>query len=141
MAAPGRPDYRAAMDVEAAIALALSATAISTATEAGRAIWQSLATLGRRVTGRGSGGDAEPAAVPESPADRHALVGRIVERARADADFGDQLTRWAAEHQESLRLSIDQSRGTVHNTIAPEARIQGQVIQARDIHGNISFGS
>ncbi|MEO3752940.1 hypothetical protein [Streptomyces sp. B6B3] len=129
------------MDVETAIALVLSATAVSTATEAGRAIWQSLATLGRWATGRGSGSDAEPAAVPESPEERQALVGHIVDQARGDEEFAGQLTRWATEHQESVRLTVDLSRGTVHNTIAPGARIQGQVIQARDIHGNISFGS
>jgi hypothetical protein len=130
------------MGVEAAIAL-LSAAASSTATEAGRAAWESLVALGRRVTGRG--GEAAPA-VPESvdPRDDEAvrvLTGRLADRARADADVAAELCRWAETHRAALEVDQSDRRGDVHNEIAGNATIEGPVIQARDIHGGINFGS
>jgi hypothetical protein len=118
------------MDVETAITLA-STAAGSAATEAGRAAWESLVSLARRVTGRPA-----PESEPEAE-DPTVLVGRIADHARDDADFAAQLCQWAADHQASLHLTIDQ--GKVQNTISPGAQISGKVIQAGDIHGNITL--
>jgi hypothetical protein len=124
------------MDVETAIALANTAAG-SAATEAGRAAWQSLATLARRITGRHA--SPQPGPEPDPSPDDHpeAVVSRIADHARADADFAARLCEWAAEHRATLQLTRDES--TVHNTIARGAQINGAVIQARDIHGGVSF--
>lgn len=121
------------MDVETAIALANTAAG-SAATEAGRTAWESLISLARRVTGRPAATDAEPDPETEDPT---VLVGRIADHARDDADFAAQLCQWATEHQSALHLTINQ--GKVQNTIAPGAQISGKVIQAGDIHGNITL--
>jgi hypothetical protein len=127
------------MDVETAIALANTAAG-SAATEAGRAAWQSLVTLARRVTGRPATAEAEPGE-PGEPGeeDPAVLVGQIAGRARADADVAAQLCQWATDHRAALQLTRDES--TVHNTISEGAKNTGTVIQARDIHGGISFGA
>lgn len=131
------------MDVEAAIALATTAAATAAsgaATEAGRAAWESLVGLARRLTGRAgpqppeSAQSAQSAGSAESAAD---LVARIAARARADREFAAALCQWADTHRAAL--TVDQS--TVHNEISGTATVQGPVIQARDIHGGISFGA
>jgi hypothetical protein len=123
------------MDVETALSLANTAAG-SAATEAGRAAWQSLVTLARRITGRPATAEAEPEQPEE--ADPDALVGQIADHARADAVFAAELCQWATEHRAALQLTRDES--TVRNTISHDAKITGPVIQARDIHGGISFG-
>ncbi|AXK35630.1 hypothetical protein DVA86_26335 [Streptomyces armeniacus] len=117
------------MDTEAAAAL-VSVAARSVATSAGQSAWTSLVSLVRRTLGR----EAEPATPEDSEAVR-VLEGRLVERAGADPEFARQLCEWAEAHRELLP-----DGGAVHNTIGGDACVHGPVIQARDIHGDISFG-
>lgn len=140
------------MDVETAITLASSAASAAAggaATAAGENAWRSLVALARRAVGAppaapaapGRGSEARPADAlgPDAvdPADGdavHVLNARIAERARADEEFAAELCRWAEEHRAAVE--IDRS-GEVHNTVSGEARVDGPVIQARDIHGGI----
>ncbi|MBL1069064.1 hypothetical protein [Streptomyces sp. 7-21] len=119
------------MDLEAAIALA-GAAANSAAGEAGASAWRALVSLARRLTGRA---EAEPAA-PE-PEDRDALVAMIAARAREDDAFAAALREWAETHREELAPS----QTTVHNTISGGATVHGPVIQTKEIHGGLHFGS
>lgn len=127
------------MDVDTALALttaAASAAAGGAATAAGDSAWQSLIALTRRLTGRGSE-DGTPLTVdPGDEESVRVLVTRLDERARADADFADELCRWAAAHRAAL--SVDRSE--VHNVVAGDARISGHLIQTRDVHGGINLG-
>lgn len=131
------------MDVEAAIALATTAAATAAsgaATEAGRAAWDSLVGLARRLTGLSGRAGPQPPQPPEpaEPAEPAAdLVARIAARARENREFAAALCQWADTHRAAL--TVDQS--TVHNEISGTATVQGPVIQARDVHGGISFGA
>ncbi|UGY94482.1 hypothetical protein [Streptomyces gobiensis] len=112
------------MDLEPAVAL-VSTVAGSAATAAGGAAWQSLVGLFRRATGRAGVGPVDPG----DEAAVRVLAGQIIDRARSDAEFGARLRQWAEEHG-----------GEVRNTISGDAKIEGPVIQARDIHGGINLG-
>jgi hypothetical protein len=117
------------MDTETAVAL-VSVAAGSVATAAGQSAWTSLVSLVRRTLGR----EAEPA-TPVDEESVRVLEGRLVDRAAADPEFARELHAWAETHRGLLP-----DNAPVHNTIARGARIQGPVVQARDIHGDISFG-
>ncbi|WP_367125951.1 hypothetical protein [Streptomyces phytohabitans] len=119
------------MDTETAVAL-VSVAAGSVATAAGQSAWTSLTSLVRRALGR----TAEPA-TPEDAEAVRVLEGRILQHAATDPEFARELHAWADTHRALLPET-----GTVHHTvktITGDARIQGPVIQARDVHGGISF--
>jgi hypothetical protein len=68
------------------------------------------------------------AAAPQDPEPVKVLAERLEAAGQADPEFAEALrTEWA-QHAESGGV-INQISGTVH----------GKVVQARDIHGNISF--
>ncbi|MBA0050417.1 hypothetical protein E0L36_05755 [Streptomyces sp. AJS327] len=118
------------MDVDAALAL-VTAAAGGAATAAGQRAWEGLLSLWRRTTGR-------PEPQPVDPGDGGSvrwLVDRMTQQARSDPEFASALCRWAGEHH--AVLTVEQS--AVHNTVAPDATVNGPVIQARDIHGDIHF--
>ena len=145
------PLYRERMDLEAALTLA-TAAAGGAATAAGQSAWQSLLALARRATGREPAGQAagvEPAGTADpvgsvDPEDGEAvrvLIGRIAERARADEDFAGELRHWAETHRAVIQLdrSHRSDDSQVHNTVSGNAKIEGTVVQARDIHGGINL--
>ncbi|MDT0265075.1 hypothetical protein RM844_02100 [Streptomyces sp. DSM 44915] len=118
------------MDLQSALAL-VTAAASSVASEAGRHAWDSLVSLTRRVTGQ---------AEPPDPADDESvrvLIGQIRGRAETDEEFAAQLRDWAATHQPAL----DARHGTVHNEVSGDAQVNGPLIQAQTITGDLHFGS
>lgn len=117
------------MDTESAVAL-VSVAAGGAATAAGQSAWTSLTALVRRTLGRD-----EPVVSPEDEEGVRALADRLAEDAAADAEFARQLREWAELHRDLLP-----DDGSARNVIGDEARIDGPVIQARDIHGGVSFG-
>ncbi|GEB51710.1 MULTISPECIES: hypothetical protein [Streptomyces] len=139
------------MDVGSALALvttAASAAAGGAATAAGESAWRSLMDFVRRAPTRAGGGPEDPATAgpaldpavdPGDEAQVRVLTGRLAERADADEEFAARLCRWAEQYGPTLPL-VHTERSEVHNTVADGARIQGHVIQAQDIHGNINLG-
>ncbi|MEU3195107.1 hypothetical protein ABZ686_31810 [Streptomyces sp. NPDC006992] len=90
---------------------------------------------GRRAAG--DPGEGRPAAV--GPADGEqagAPTDSLAEQARGDEGFAALLRGWAERHAPALRAERSEVRGTV----AGSARVQGPVIQARDIHGGVGPG-
>jgi len=153
----------------ALVVAAGSAVVSGAANAAGQSAWQSLLGLAQRVTGRagrapGAGSEPgpgleEPSGTGElgagagagtsdpgrqsggstGPADEaavRALAAQLAERARSDGEFADELCRWALEY----RSAIEQERGGgVHNVVRDNAKIEGNVVQGRDFHGDIHF--
>jgi hypothetical protein len=96
--------------------------------EAGQAAWAGLSSLARRALGR------EPARPPATDeAGARELAAELLERARRDPEFATELRAWFAEAERV-------GGGNVENVISGDAQVQGPVVQARDIHGSISFG-
>lgn len=130
------------MELETALALAgtLGGTvAAGTATEAGRAAWESLVSLARRFLRRGAAGqgDQTATAANDEPEDPTVLVGRIAGHARGDADFAARLCRWAEEHRTVIQIHHTNQAKTF-NTIAPGSQV-GKVVQAGDVYGDINL--
>jgi hypothetical protein len=97
--------------------------------EAGQAAWAGLSSLVRRAFGR------EPDRPPVSDeASAGALAAELLERARRDPEFAAELRAWFAEAETA-------GGGNVENVIQGDAQVRGPVVQARDIHGSISFGA
>ncbi|GGO91018.1 hypothetical protein [Wenjunlia tyrosinilytica] len=122
----------------ALVAAAITAAATSAGSEAGRGVWGSFTALSHRVLGRGEAG--EPRVSPDDSAERlAALADLLVERARRDEEFAADLARWLADAGRPAE-SAGQA-GDVRNTVSEGAHIGGNVVQARDITGGISFGA
>ncbi|MFC9224560.1 hypothetical protein ACFT8W_28195 [Streptomyces hygroscopicus] len=123
-----------------ALVAAVNAAASGAGGEAGRRALESFGTLVRRVLRRGGGepaGEPEPVTIPYDDGARlRELAALLVERARQDPEFGRDLAAWMREHGGAAGES-----GAVHNSIAGGARITGPVVQGRDFHGPINFGS
>ncbi|MBO8188036.1 hypothetical protein [Streptomyces spirodelae] len=131
------------MDVDAALTLvstAATAAAGGAAGAAGQSAWESLLSLVRRVGGRRP--DSRPGAgelTAVDPADGEqvrVLTGWLGQQARADEEFAALLRGWAERHAPALRAEHSE----VHNTVSGDAQVHGPVVQARDIHGGITFG-
>ena len=150
------------MDVETAVTLAAAAgTAVGSgaASAVGESAWQSVVQLARRATGRGAPGTADPGTTdpgmtdpgtaaagapggrdgvdPADPAAVRDFAALLRQRAAQDGDFAAQLCAWA----ERNRVTIEATRhrdDSVENEITG-SRISGNVVQARDIHGGITF--
>ena len=60
------------------------------------------------------------------------LAGALTAAADLDPDFAADLRRWLAD--------AGQAGGDVTNIIGGSAKVSGNVVQARDIHGSITFG-
>lgn len=95
--------------------------------EAGRQVWQGLVALIRRARRQPEAG-VEPAR-PET------LAGVLIEAASCDPQFAAELRAWI-ELAARLGAPADES---VTNTIGQQARIAGDVVQARDVEGSITF--
>jgi hypothetical protein len=124
-------------DVLASIALMVATKATEGLSEAGRAAFAALARLVKR---RFQGSGSAQAALTEAeadPADSTRLESLREELAQAAADdpaFDHQLRRlW-----QDLALHLEASAGGVVNNLS--GPVGGNVVQARDIQGGISFG-
>lgn len=115
------------MDTETAVAL-VSVAAGGAATAAGQSAWTSLTALVRRTLGR------EPVPSPEDEEGVRALAARLAEDAAADAEFARRLCEWAEAHRDVLPAD-----SSVRNVIGDDAHVTGPVVQARDIHGGVTF--
>lgn len=113
------------------LAAAISATVSGAAGEAGKSAWASLAALVRRVLGH----DREAVEAVERPDERSPdeLARLLAERAAADPEFRASLAAWVARAE-----SAGRGEGRTVNTISGD--VSGNVVQAGDVHGSISFG-
>lgn len=113
-----------------AVVAVLSAVLAATAGEAGTSLWDSLTALVRRWFGN----DSAPAGIVGSRPDAEgvdALAAALTARAAADPAFAEALRGWSSQVPTS----------DVTNLIGGEAYIEGDVVQARDVHGSITFGN
>jgi hypothetical protein len=117
------------LSVPAVIAV-ISAVLAATASEAGKGLWDSLTRLVRRSFGN----ESAPTRIIEGNPDAdgvEALAHALTGRAASDPAFAEALRRWS-----SLVPT-----GDVTNQIGDDAHIEGDVVQARDVHGSITFGN
>src|SRR4051794_38261747 len=106
-----------------------------TAGSAGEELWKSLSALVRRVFGRRSTSVEAVKRLGERPGDPDsikALAEALVADAARDPQAAVQLRRWVANAERTI--SQDE---TVTNTVT--GTVHGNVLQARDIHGDITF--
>lgn len=100
--------------------------------EAGKSTWAALLALARRAFRRSHG--AHRALEQAATGDHQAAVQaaeQLVAQARLDPAVAEALRAWMTDAQAQA--------GAVANIISGEARIHGNVVQARDINGPISF--
>lgn len=135
-----------------ALIAAVNAVVSGAGGEAGRRALEGLSALSRRVLRRGGGdpaadpgadpagapaGDGEPVTIPyDDPEQLRRLAELLVERARQDPELSRDLAAWMSRYG-----TPSGEAGAVHNSISGDSRITGPVIQGRDFHGPISFGS
>jgi hypothetical protein len=105
--------------------------------EVGRQTWTTLTDLVRRTFGgrdrsRPMRAVAELDLHPDDPARLEELAGALAAAAELDPDFAADLRQWLSD--------AGQPAGDVTNVIGGSAKIRGTVVQARDIHGSITFG-
>ena len=100
--------------------------------EAGKTSWAALQALVRRVFKRS---DAAQRALEQAATGDHRAATQaaehLVEQARLEPAAAEALRAWMTQ-------ALAQA-GEVTNTVSGEAQIQGNVVQARDIHGPITF--
>ncbi|MER7794280.1 hypothetical protein [Streptomyces sp. NPDC097640] len=132
-----------------ALIAAVNAVVSGAGGEAGRRALEGLSALSRRVLRRGAAdpaadpagdpgadpaGDGEPVTIRyDDPEQLRRLAELLVERARQDPELSRDLAAWMSRY--------GTPSGAVHNSVSGDARITGPVIQGRDFHGPISFGS
>jgi hypothetical protein len=109
---------------------------INSSTEkAGEQLWDSLGSMVRRLFGRQSTSVEAVKRLGERPGDADsikALAQALVDDSRRDPQAAAQLRHWLVAAEQTL--SAD---NRVINTVSGEVR--GNVLQARDIHGDITF--
>jgi hypothetical protein len=119
------------------VATALAKVCDGAAGEAGKQAWTALTGLVRRVFGgrdrsRPMMAVAELERHPGDPARVEELAGVLAAAADLDPDFAADLREWLTE--------AGQAGDGGTNIIAGSAQVHGDVVQARDIHGSITFG-
>ncbi|MBT8227007.1 MAG: hypothetical protein HKP61_21035 [Dactylosporangium sp.] len=124
-------------DILTAVALAMAAKAVEGLTEGGRAAFAALTRLvrgrfQRRASAQAALADAETG--PPDEARVQSLRDELAQAAAEDPEFDRELRRlW---RDVSPRPTAN--TGGVINTVA--GSIAGNAVQARDVHGGISFG-
>ncbi|HEX6472472.1 MAG TPA: hypothetical protein VF069_25490 [Streptosporangiaceae bacterium] len=118
---------------------ALTKVFSGTAEEVGRQAWTTLTGVVRRAFGgrersRPMRAVAELDRHPGDPARMEALAAALVAAADLDPDFAADLRGWLAD------TGAVRAGGAVTNVITGAATLHGPVIQARDIHGGITYG-
>jgi Tfp pilus assembly protein PilV len=94
--------------------------------EAGKQVWQGLVALVRRAR-------RQPEAEVK-PAHAEALAATLLEATERDPQFAADLRDWIEQVARFSGASEDTS-----NAIAGGARVAGNVVQARDISGPVTF--
>ena len=110
---------------------------------AGTQAWAALGRLVRRTFRRADQAEPVPAlreleALEGSPRDTgraQALADVLQRRAAHDSDFARSLTAWLEEAKAVSSTGF----GDVHNTVSGGS--QGSVLQVRDLHGSVTFGT
>jgi hypothetical protein len=103
--------------------------------KAGEQLWESLSSVVRRLFGRRSTSVEAVKRLGERPGDTdsiRALAQALVDDSNRDPQAAAQLRHWIASAEETI--AADER---VTNTVTGDVR--GNVLQARDIHGNITF--
>lgn len=106
--------------------------------EAGRQLWTKFAGTVQRAFGRKSPQSEATRELEANPADSgraEVLAGQVVAGAQEDPELRAELEEWFAQARQVT------GQGDVTNTIGGNAQVSGNVVQARDIQGGISFGS
>jgi hypothetical protein len=122
------------ISVSALVSL-LSKISNGTTERAGEQLWESLSSVVRRLFGRRSTSVEAVKRLGERPGDAdaiRALAQALVDDAARDPQAAAQLRHWLATAEQVI--AADEH---VTNTVTGEVR--GNVLQARDIHGNITF--
>lgn len=118
-----------------ALAAALLKVLDGASEEAGRNLWERFSRSVQHAFGRRSP-ESEAAGELARAADQvraEELAERVVDASTEDAELLAELREWLADVREA-------SSGDTVNTIGPNAQITGDVVQARDIRGDIRFG-
>lgn len=119
---------------------ALKAALDSASGEAGRQAWHGFTELVRRAFGRdetgGEGGVSADGLATIDPAQAESLAATVVQTAQRDPDFASALHSWL---EQANLLAVRLENDAVTNTIGDRAKISGNVIQARDITGPVTF--
>jgi hypothetical protein len=126
------------ISVSALVSL-LSKIFSGTAGKAGEQAWDSLSSVTRRLFGRQSTSVEAVRRLDERPGDTDAirtLAQALVDDAGRDPQAGAALRRWLAHAEQAISMEQHGS-GSVTNTVS--GRVRGNVVQARDIQGNIRF--
>ncbi|HEU5161437.1 MAG TPA: hypothetical protein VFU43_30885 [Streptosporangiaceae bacterium] len=105
--------------------------------KAGKQAWTALTGLVRRAFGgrdksRPVQAVTELERHPGDPARVEELAGALAAAADLDPEFAADLRRWLAD--------AEQVSGGVTNIVGGSAQVHGNLVQARDIHGSITFG-
>ena len=125
----------------APVVLTALKTALDSASgEAGRQVWHGFAALVRRALGRddttGLGNVSGSELATIDPARAESIATIVAETAQRDPDFATALRAWL-EQANLLAVRIEDN--SVVNTIGDQAKIGGNLVQARDITGPINF--
>jgi hypothetical protein len=105
-----------------------------TTDKAGEQLWQSLSSFVRHLFGRNTTSVEAVKRLGERPGDPdaiRALAQALVDDTRRDPQAAAQLRHWVLAAEQTM------AGGNVTNTVGGEVR--GNVVQARDIHGNVTF--
>ncbi|MFF2597975.1 hypothetical protein ACFVVB_02705 [Streptomyces californicus] len=121
--------------MDAISAAGLVALASGAGGAAGTQLWAGLVALVSRSNGAGASELEELERAPENGTAAEALAGVLMTRADGDPQFARELHAWEAERERLLAGS----EGSVNNTVSGGR--QGNVLQAREIHGGVSFGA
>lgn len=125
--------------ITAAVATVLATKAVAGLTDAGKAALKALTRLVRRkLAADPKSGDIlhDAQADPTSATHRQALAQALAHAMADDRQFSEQLASLWHNVQESRTGTSD---GSVLNVASGD--INGSLVQARDIHGDITFGS
>jgi hypothetical protein len=106
-----------------------------TTEKVGEQLWDSLGSVVRRLFGRQSTSVEAVKRLGERPGDTdsiRALAQALVDDSRRDPQAAAQLRHWLVAAEQTLAQN-----NQVTNTVRGE--VPGNVLQARDIHGDITF--
>jgi hypothetical protein len=123
--------------ITTAIATAVATKAVSGLTEAGKRAYTVLMRLLRRKLAASPGSPdvlLSAQTHPTSAAHRTVLAEALADAMADDPHFAEQLAAAWRHVQEGHTATSD---GTVHNVVSGD--IDGSLVQARDIHGNVSL--
>jgi hypothetical protein len=124
-------------DILTAVALAMATKAVEGLTEGGKAAFAALARLVRERFQRRASAQAALAEAEADPPDEariQSLRDELAQAAADDPEFDRELRRLWRDVGSQSTANTDGVINTVSGSVA------GNVVQARDVHGGISFG-